>query len=362
MALDRPYHPACLTCQRCNCALPSAFSPVNGAPHCAECARALLAAHRRPTNAAPSAQGGAAPAASAPAPGSKRHSKRASQRVAPPCAKCSKPLSGAVIEALGKSYHEACFGCTQCGAAVTATFVQIGGQPFCDPCAKARFSKELRARSAQPEPNPLTSSAGASPSRSQPSQSSAPTKTQTSAAAPAPATGGASQWRGGLAHGTQALLEWCQANTKGYAGVEVRNWTTSWQDGLALCALIHHFHPSLINFTSLRAANALANIKLGIATAKRLGVPELLDAEDFGIEKLSMCTYVSELYKKVRIRSCIAIVPHTPIAARGASVRRRAGRTGPLSVPAPHSVYSKGTATRRVSEHRIALGYASVSQ
>ena len=44
------------------------------------------------------------------------------------------------------------------------------------------------------------------------------------------------------------------------------------------------------------------NIRLGIASAKRLGVPELLDAEDFGIEKLSMCTYVSELYKKVRYR------------------------------------------------------------
>ena len=308
IALDKNYHPSCFTCQRCSKSLSSAFSPINGAPHCSDCARAIISATRRPTGNAsnPPAHSSSSQSLSPPSansanpPSQKRHSKRVSQRVAPPCAKCSKPLSGAVIDALGKSFHEACFGCTQCGSAVTSTFVQIGGQPFCDPCAKARFSKELRARSAQPE-NSLSSSSSSVPARSSQqsvTQTSSPSASSAAAAAP---QGGASQWRGGLAHGTQALLEWCQANTRGYAGVDVRNWTTSWQDGLALCALIHHFYPTHINFTSLRAANKMENIKMGIATAKRLGVPELLDAEDFGIEKLSMCTYVSELYKKVRL-------------------------------------------------------------
>ena len=70
--------------------------------------------------------------------------------------------------------------------------------------------------------------------------------------------------------GVNALLDWCKACTAGYPGVEVKNWTTSWQDGLALCALIHHFHPNLVNFQSLRKENKLQNIRTGIAAASKV--------------------------------------------------------------------------------------------
>ena len=43
---------------------------------------------------------------------------------------------------------------------------------------------------------------------------------------------------------TQDLLEWCKAVTAGYKGVKVTNMTTSWRNGMAFCALIHHFCPS----------------------------------------------------------------------------------------------------------------------
>jgi hypothetical protein len=40
-------------------------------------------------------------------------------------------------------------------------------------------------------------------------------------------------------------------------------------DGLALCALIHHFHPELIPFHSLRKENKLHNINVGLNAASK---------------------------------------------------------------------------------------------
>ena len=44
----------------------------------------------------------------------------------------------------------------------------------------------------------------------------------------------------------QDLLEWCKEITKDYNGVKVTNLTTSWRNGIAFCAVIHHFHPQLM--------------------------------------------------------------------------------------------------------------------
>lgn len=43
-------------------------------------------------------------------------------------------------------------------------------------------------------------------------------------------------------HLLSALLVWCQAVCHGY-GVPIRNFTTSFADGRALCLLLHYYHP-----------------------------------------------------------------------------------------------------------------------
>uniref|UniRef100_A0A5K3FV07 Calponin-homology (CH) domain-containing protein n=1 Tax=Mesocestoides corti TaxID=53468 RepID=A0A5K3FV07_MESCO len=55
---------------------------------------------------------------------------------------------------------------------------------------------------------------------------------------------------GATASPKEIMLHWCQAMTKGYPNVDVKNFGSSWADGLAFCALIHHFYPDAFDFST----------------------------------------------------------------------------------------------------------------
>lgn len=78
-----------------------------------------------------------------------------------------------------------------------------------------------------------------------------------------------------------ALLRWCQFHTKGFEGVNVVNLTKSWQDGLALCALVNKFRPDAIAFESLDRDNAVGNLKIAMdAAARHFKVAQFLTPEE----------------------------------------------------------------------------------
>jgi actinin alpha len=101
----------------------------------------------------------------------------------------------------------------------------------------------------------------------------------------------------------EGLLLWCKKKTKGYKNVNVQNFNTSWQDGLAFCALIHKHRPDLLDFDSLDPSKARDNLKLAFDVAeKSLDIPPLLDVEDIvnsaKPDDKSVMTYVAYYWKK----------------------------------------------------------------
>ena len=45
---------------------------------------------------------------------------------------------------------------------------------------------------------------------------------------------------------TQIVMDWVREMTKDYP-VDIKNFSSSWADGLAFCALIHHFNPDEVS-------------------------------------------------------------------------------------------------------------------
>ncbi|KAF2866555.1 alpha-actin-like proteinin [Massariosphaeria phaeospora] len=96
----------------------------------------------------------------------------------------------------------------------------------------------------------------------------------------------------------EGLLLWCQRKTACYDEVEVRDFSTSWNDGLAFCALLDIHRPDLIDYDSLDKSDHRGNMQLAFDIAsKEIGIPALLDVEDVaGVTKpdeRSLMTYIA---------------------------------------------------------------------
>ncbi|XP_048217656.1 EH domain-binding protein 1-like protein 1 isoform X11 [Perognathus longimembris pacificus] len=102
-----------------------------------------------------------------------------------------------------------------------------------------------------------------------------------------------------LVSSSQSLLEWCQEVTAGYRGVCITNFTTSWRNGLAFCAILHRFHPDKIDYASLDPLDIKQNNKQAFDGFEALGVSRLLEPADMVLlsvpDKLIVMTYLCQI-------------------------------------------------------------------
>ncbi|KAM4759937.1 F-actin-monooxygenase MICAL1 isoform 3-T6 [Cyanocitta cristata] len=123
----------------------------------------------------------------------------------------------------------------------------------------------------------------------------------------------------------EELLSWCQASTAGYPGVAVTNFTTSWTSGLALCALIHHFRPDLVDLDSVDPQNAIRTHQMMLDIAEQeLGIQPVLSSAEMATmaepDRLGLITYLSQFYEVFRTSSEVEVSkkPLSPRGTRGA--------------------------------------------
>lgn len=90
----------------------------------------------------------------------------------------------------------------------------------------------------------------------------------------------------------QMLLDWCRAKTRGYEvsatssprsrslsrcplvtlllsqHVDIQNFSSSWSDGMAFCALVHNFFPEAFDYSKLTPQNRRHNFEVAFSSAE----------------------------------------------------------------------------------------------
>ncbi|XP_042566293.1 mucin-17 isoform X10 [Clupea harengus] len=102
-----------------------------------------------------------------------------------------------------------------------------------------------------------------------------------------------------LVNSSQSLLQWCQEVTQGHKGVKITNFSTSWRNGLAFCAILHHFHPDKINFEMLDPYDIKHNNKKAFDGFAELGITRLMEPSDMVLlavpDRLIVMTYLNQI-------------------------------------------------------------------
>ncbi|XP_066870453.1 smoothelin isoform X7 [Kogia breviceps] len=100
----------------------------------------------------------------------------------------------------------------------------------------------------------------------------------------------------------QMLLDWCRAKTRGYEHVDIQNFSSSWSDGMAFCALVHNFFPEAFDYGQLSPHNRRQNFEMAFSSAEtHADCPQLLDTEDMvrlrEPDWKCVYTYIQEFYR-----------------------------------------------------------------
>ncbi|KAF2362274.1 Calponin domain [Trinorchestia longiramus] len=109
-----------------------------------------------------------------------------------------------------------------------------------------------------------------------------------------------------------ALLNWCQRQVSHLPELTIEDLATSFQDGLALCGILHRYRPELIPFAELSHQSSALNNQLAFDVLQsEYGVPSLMTGTEMAEcevpDRQSMICYLSRVHHALR-----GELPHIP--------------------------------------------------
>uniref|UniRef100_A0A8D2ZD64 Dystrophin n=1 Tax=Scophthalmus maximus TaxID=52904 RepID=A0A8D2ZD64_SCOMX len=120
------------------------------------------------------------------------------------------------------------------------------------------------------------------------------------------------------------LLSWVRQNTRQYPQVNVVNFSSSWNDGLAFNALIHSHRPELFDWSAVeKKTSAIDRLEHAFSTAEQhLRTDRLLDPEDVAVphpDKKSVIMYVTSLFQVLPQSVSMEAIKEVETLPRGAA-------------------------------------------
>ncbi|XP_051175836.1 dystrophin, isoforms A/C/F/G/H isoform X1 [Leptopilina boulardi] len=133
----------------------------------------------------------------------------------------------------------------------------------------------------------------------------------------------------------KTLLAWCRQNSQNYPGVDIKNFTTSWSDGLAFNALLHRWKPQSFEFNNIARKHPNARLDHAFRFAQEhLSIERLLDPEDVNTavpDKKSIMMYVMCLFQSL---------PHSGDDVSAIDISTASDTTSPATTPSAESSLS----------------------
>ncbi|CAF0703528.1 unnamed protein product [Brachionus calyciflorus] len=106
------------------------------------------------------------------------------------------------------------------------------------------------------------------------------------------------------------LLDWCKdiikcsklTNHRLFNDLAVNDFSTSWKNGLAFCAIIYHFRPNLIDLNRLSETDAKSNLKQAFSATDKESIVRVVDYADLlnrkSLDQLSIMTYLYQIRER----------------------------------------------------------------
>ena len=97
-----------------------------------------------------------------------------------------------------------------------------------------------------------------------------------------------------------ALLKWCKTKTINYRDIDITNFSSSWNDGLAFCAILHTYLPNVVPYESLGPEDKRRNFTIAFRAAESVGILTTLDLNEMLAQERpdwhKIMAYVTSIY------------------------------------------------------------------